>query len=593
LQLKNTIAWPLVLLVLIVLLPCLVMIWMIQRDVVNERLAQKQRIFQLKTRSLEESCMQLNKFWTKINRDVAKILSSKDALLNSETVANAGLADSVILFNSNAMPLLSKAHDLPLEEKKRKEYSKPWKRWGDFSKFAKNYQKLDRMTKNLLSDDFRDVSDEDGRFLQPYVLLTWLKLARDRKKLDRELWRSRFNDLCQLTQTDMRIPLSQRVFLKSEIREMDADASFPNLKAERLILNYLEHSEKIIVKPGLHFSPVPGVLQYYQLGTDYVLLYREENIFKRLHSILSLRVVDGFKLQLTDRKSNALGRNIGEVMSGWRVEIKDDQARNVLQSSDSFSQIYFALLVCFILGAGFYVGREVYSTITLAQLKNNLVATVSHELKTPLASSRLLLETIMDNPDLPEEKKSEYLLRITLENRHLCDLVERFLAFSSMERNRYQYHLEKVPVKKILHMLNSEIDLKFTDYRKRLQISCISGEQYVFVDINAICLLLCNLIENALKYSPGGTPVEVIIEQDLKGISFAVVDKGIGIKKGDLKRIFNRFYQIDHYLSRKYSGCGLGLSIVKYVIKAHKIKIDVTSKPGQGSAFRFVLPECS
>jgi two-component system phosphate regulon sensor histidine kinase PhoR len=109
-------------------------------------------------------------------------------------------------------------------------------------------------------------------------------------------------------------------------------------------------------------------------------------------------------------------------------------------------------------------------------------------------------------------------------------------------------------------------------------------------DQDALVTALLNLLDNAYKYTPSDRRIRVEAYREAGNVAFAVKDNGIGIAARDQKRIFRRFFQVDRRLARETGGCGLGLSIVEFIVKAHGGSAQVESKPGAGSAFRIVIP---
>ena len=109
-------------------------------------------------------------------------------------------------------------------------------------------------------------------------------------------------------------------------------------------------------------------------------------------------------------------------------------------------------------------------------------------------------------------------------------------------------------------------------------------------DRDALVTALLNLLDNAHKYTPADRRIRLAVYREVNNVVFAVKDNGIGIAPRDRKRIFRRFYQVDRRLARETGGCGLGLSIVEYIVKAHGGAVLVESKPGAGSTFRIVMP---
>ena len=124
----------------------------------------------------------------------------------------------------------------------------------------------------------------------------------------------------------------------------------------------------------------------------------------------------------------------------------------------------------------------------------------------------------------------------------------------------------------------------------RLEVDVADGLPPVTVDCDAMLTVLLNLLDNACKYSGDGRRIGLRAYADNGQVLFEVSDDGIGMSKRETKRVFERFYQVDQTLSRRAGGCGLGLSIVKFIVDAHSGSIDVRSEPGKGSTFTVRLP---
>ena len=128
----------------------------------------------------------------------------------------------------------------------------------------------------------------------------------------------------------------------------------------------------------------------------------------------------------------------------------------------------------------------------------------------------------------------------------------------------------------------------------RLEVSIAPGLPAVRADEDALVTVLLNLLDNAYKYTPqeknNAKHIAVKVFERAGSVVFAVEDNGIGIAPREQKRIFRRFYQVDHRLAREAGGCGLGLSIVESIVKAHGGSVEVTSESGRGSTFFVVLP---
>jgi signal transduction histidine kinase len=233
-----------------------------------------------------------------------------------------------------------------------------------------------------------------------------------------------------------------------------------------------------------------------------------------------------------------------------------------------------------------YLRRQV----RLTRLKNDFVATVSHELKTPLASMRLLVDTVLEGRTRDAAQVREYLQLIARENERLTRLIDNFLTFSRMERNKRAFEFRRVEVADIIEVACAAVADRFNSPHRRIERAVPSDLPAVYGDRDALITVLVNLLDNAWKYSGDEKLVRLSARADGDAVQLEVADNGIGMTRRTQRRIFDRFYQADASLSRQAGGCGLGLAIVKFILDAHGAAIDVTSQPGQGSTFTLRLP---
>jgi signal transduction histidine kinase len=222
--------------------------------------------------------------------------------------------------------------------------------------------------------------------------------------------------------------------------------------------------------------------------------------------------------------------------------------------------------------------------MALARLKNDLVATVSHELKTPLSSMRVLVDTLLNSEKFNERTAREYLQLIARENERLSRLVENFLTFSRIERKKHVFAFKPVPVREIVDTAVKAIPGRQFHVRMKPELPDVMG------DPDALVTVLVNLLENACKHSDDRQPIMVRADVENGRVLISVQDSGSGIGTRELEKIFEPFYQVDQTLAREGSGCGLGLSIVNAIVKAHRGTVAVQSEPGCGSTFSVCLP---
>ena len=202
----------------------------------------------------------------------------------------------------------------------------------------------------------------------------------------------------------------------------------------------------------------------------------------------------------------------------------------------------------------------------MTQLKNDLLATVSHELKTPLASMRLLVETLLDGRYDDPQRVREYLELIFKENDRLSRLVDNFLSFSRMERNKQNFERVEITASEVARSAAAALGDRSNAPGCRLDVEIASDLPRIYADPDAMVTAILNLLDNAYKYS--GDRKQIVLRAYAEGreVCFAVRDNGIGLSARARSKIFERFYQVDQSLSRRGSGCGLGLSIVRFIV---------------------------
>jgi signal transduction histidine kinase len=235
-------------------------------------------------------------------------------------------------------------------------------------------------------------------------------------------------------------------------------------------------------------------------------------------------------------------------------------------------------------------GQALRRQMRLASLKTDLVAAVSHELKTPLSSMRLLVDTLLDDPKFDPQKTREYLELIANENSRLSRLIDNFLTFSRMERDRQKFKFGETTPAKIIEAAVDAAGERFHSPQCRLDVDIAPGLPPLHADEDALVTALLNLLDNAYKFTPEEKRIILRAYCESGRICFEVADNGIGLSARDQRKVFRRFYQVDRQLARQAGGVGLGLSIVEFIVKAHKGNIQVRSQPGSGSTFTISLP---
>ncbi len=223
------------------------------------------------------------------------------------------------------------------------------------------------------------------------------------------------------------------------------------------------------------------------------------------------------------------------------------------------------------------------------QSRSQFVQNASHELKTPLATMKILLENLIYQPDMPAELRAEFMQDMNHEIDRLSGIITDLLTLTQMDSRRDALKTDAVDLSALceetLHALRPAAD------KAKLSLEgSIAPDVVLMGDESKLSQVVYNLIDNAVKYTPEGGQVAVRLESEGKEAVLTVSDNGIGIPEEDVKHIFDRFYRVDKARSRATGGTGLGLSIVAQMVKLHGGDIAVTSENGKGSVFTVHLP---
>jgi signal transduction histidine kinase len=283
----------------------------------------------------------------------------------------------------------------------------------------------------------------------------------------------------------------------------------------------------------------------------------------------------------------------GEQLPGWRLALSLKDQKLFDTTTEHRAAVYFWTGILGVAAMGILTllaVRLLRRQTALARLKNDLAAIVSHELKTPLSSMRVLVDTLLNSETLNEQTTREYLRLIAQENERLSRLIQNFLTFSRMERKKYTFHFAPLPVQQIIDAAVEAVRERFAAPGCRFDLQVEPDLPNVMADSDALATALINLLDNAYKYSEDIKHIVLCVRVENGRVAFSVKDNGIGIAPCEMKRIFLRFYQADQRLSCKGGGCGLGLSIVQFIIAAHHGGVSVDSEPGYGSTFTISLP---
>jgi signal transduction histidine kinase len=277
----------------------------------------------------------------------------------------------------------------------------------------------------------------------------------------------------------------------------------------------------------------------------------------------------------------------------WSLEFYQPPQRLLSTFLLSRQGIYFYmfLLIAGILVFGLILTvRAVSRELELARMKSDFVSTISHEFKSPLTSIRQLAEMLHSGRVPSEERRREYYDVLLEQSERLSLLTENILNLARIEEGRKEFVFEKTDIAAGLREIVLSIQDRVRHEGFSIELEIKKDLATIQADRIALAQAVTNLIDNAVKYSGGSRRVVVSASREGGFLVIAVKDFGIGIKKEDLDRVFERFFRGGDELTRTVKGSGLGLTLVKEIVEAHDGTVYAESEPGMGSTFFIRLP---
>lgn len=235
------------------------------------------------------------------------------------------------------------------------------------------------------------------------------------------------------------------------------------------------------------------------------------------------------------------------------------------------------------------VGQTLTKLKAVDQSRQEFVSNVSHELKTPITSIRVLADSLMGMGDVPVELYREFMEDISGEIDRESKIIDDLLALVKMDKSEAGLNVTQTNINTLVEQIMKR--LRPIANRKKVEL-ILESMREVSADVDEVKLTLAisNLIENAIKYNIEAGWVRVTLDADHKFFYIKVADSGIGIPEEAQDRIFERFYRVDKARSREMGGSGLGLAITRSVVLMHKGAIKLSSKEGEGSVFTLRIP---
>lgn len=313
---------------------------------------------------------------------------------------------------------------------------------------------------------------------------------------------------------------------------------------------------------------------------------------------LVVTVTDGagtvvFSTDHVKEPATRVSKPFRQLHTDWRIGLRGRHLSPDawVKSNFTINVTLSALLALVLIGGLGLALRAASREMRLSRMKADFVSNVSHELRTPLASIRVFGEFLRLGRASGEEKSREYGEYIETESRRLTQLINNILDFSKIESGLKTYHFEPADLERVVSRTLETFSVRLSHSGFKIRYGGPDRRlPPVHIDPDAMGQALCNLLDNAVKYSGEQREIVVTLGERDGSVVLSVRDHGIGIEPEEQEKIFERFHRVSTGLVHDVKGSGLGLSIVSHIVKAHGGTIRVESERGRGSNFSIHLP---
>ncbi|NLY00707.1 MAG: HAMP domain-containing histidine kinase [Rhodopirellula sp.] len=629
--------WPvLLLLLLVVLAPTGCLLWFMGRAIENERVAFRQRLEEAYRRDLTGVQARMMQFWQERAAALESLPRTEPAPVVFAGVVRSALADSVIGYDAEdrlvypnapsagttapemGSPAWQEARQLEFDtadlSAAADAYAAIAAQASDTTAAARAMQAQARCllqagrqedAARLIVGPLADVKyaqtlDAQGRLIVPNAELLALEIMAT---TDHNGFAAVAARLCERLQdyVQANMTATQRRFLMHELELRSPGKLDPSLlAAEDLAARFVDAHPSPRRDAVLQPSQLSGIWQIGLPGRRLVALFRTETILAQSgQTILETNLPDEVSARLlppgTESGSEQAFFSLpaGKHLPGWRLALtladgsRVDATTRARIALYGWTGVVVVVTICLVAGL---IASAFRRQLRLAQLKNDLVATVSHELKTPLSSMRLLVDTLLNEERPNPVRAREYLELMARENMRLSRLIDNFLAFSRMSRNKHVFNVSGIRLEEVISAAVAAMRERLEQPGCRFQLELENPLPAIAADVDAMVTVVVNLLDNACKYTGDEKQIRLRAYCEDGSAFIAVSDNGIGLSQAAAKKVFQQFYQADRRLSRSAGGCGLGLSIVRYIVAAHGGTVLLCSRPGEGSTFTVKLP---
>lgn len=337
---------------------------------------------------------------------------------------------------------------------------------------------------------------------------------------------------------------------------------------------------------------------------DGVIVANDENIIE-MANMPACNILDIPRDQLLGKPVNELlglygqfGQSWTTTMERWAQNASEIKQWTYLADKLNIEDKFISLHLSPILSEGHFFGtvsifRDITKDVELDRLKSEFVSTVSHELRTPMTSIKGYADLmIMGAAGALTEPQMRYLQVIKNNANRLHNLVNDLLDISRIETGKTTLDLRPLDVPQIIAESLEHLHGRIQHEGKQLEVATQIAPALPLVNADhaRVIQILTNLLDNAFNYTPENGKITIIAEPGKNNVYLSVADTGIGISEENQEKIFDRFFRSEDAIVQKVAGTGLGLSIVRSLVEMHGGRLQLESRPGQGSTFTFNLP---
>jgi signal transduction histidine kinase len=392
-------------------------------------------------------------------------------------------------------------------------------------------------------------------------------------------------------------PPPEAYLLRSLLNALENEAqNLPTLKLsaqirdmEQIMAMANDGDERLSQLRGA-FRSAPGDLSWIGYGSDpWLVTVLSPTPFATpvVMAVSSARVVpDGIKLSaLQSANGTPLGEGFIDVHVEW-------PAGRFIPPRPASGVLYAAILMLTIgatLVAAYLLLRDVRREVQMAEMRSHFVASVSHELKTPLTAIRMFAETLVMGRT-GAQATSEYLRTIVNESERLSRLVDNVLDFSRIEQGSKVYRMQSTCLADVVRSAARTMQYPLSQLGFTLRLSIDENIPEIQGNADALEQAILNLLANAMKYSGEARQIEMVLRRNDEEALIDVTDHGLGISREDQSRIFDKFFRVRSTETDQIAGTGLGLTLAHHIVEAHKGRVVVSSELGFGSTFSVRIP---